>query len=138
MSIDIGKNFASVAPTRIDRSMQLVSFIWAKRPLVSRSPAREIILMRDHPNTSVSALCEGLINLRSTVIPVVDLRAFGLPRTVSTPTADHGHASRVADHGSSSTESMRSCVRRKRSPAAPNRRRTGQIHHRIGQQQESP
>jgi purine-binding chemotaxis protein CheW len=64
-------------------SMQLVSFRLAREEYaVEITRVQEIILMGEITRVPQSpAFIQGLINLRSTVIPIVDLRLrFGLPR----------------------------------------------------------
>jgi purine-binding chemotaxis protein CheW len=68
--------------TDVNGTMQLVSFTLAKELYgVEITKVREIILIADITRIpETPAFVKGLINLRSTVIPVIDLRArFGLP-----------------------------------------------------------
>ena len=68
--------------TDVNGTMQLVSFTLAKELYgVEITKVREIILITDITRIpETPAFVKGLINLRSTVIPVIDLRArFGLP-----------------------------------------------------------
>jgi purine-binding chemotaxis protein CheW len=77
----------SINPTAAPGSLQLVSFRLGREEYgIEITRVREIILMG--PITRVPqtpAYVKGLINLRSTVIPVVDLRIrFGLPECEAT------------------------------------------------------
>jgi purine-binding chemotaxis protein CheW len=68
--------------TEVHGTMQLVSFRLAKEFYgIEITKVREIILITDITHVpEAPAFLRGLINLRSTVIPVIDLRArFGLP-----------------------------------------------------------
>lgn len=68
--------------TEAHGTMQLVSFTLAKELYgIEITKVREIILITDITRIpETPAFLKGLINLRSTVIPVVDLRVrFGLP-----------------------------------------------------------
>ncbi len=68
--------------TEVHGTMQLVSFTLAKELYgIEITKVREIILITDITHVpEAPAFLRGLINLRSTVIPVIDLRArFGLP-----------------------------------------------------------
>ena len=68
--------------TEVHGTMQLVSFTLAKELYgIEITKVREIILVTDITHVpEAPAFLRGLINLRSTVIPVIDLRArFGLP-----------------------------------------------------------
>ncbi len=73
-------------------TMQIVSFHLANEVFgVAITKVREIILMCEITQVPQSPpYVKGLINLRSTVIPVIDLRClFGLPES------DRGHESRI-------------------------------------------
>ncbi len=68
--------------TEVHGTLQLVSFNLAKELYgIEITKVREIILITDITHVpEAPAFLRGLINLRSTVIPVIDLRArFGLP-----------------------------------------------------------
>jgi len=68
--------------TEVHGTMQLVSFMLAKETYgIEITKVREIILITDITHVpEAPAFLKGLINLRSTVIPVIDLRArFGMP-----------------------------------------------------------
>jgi purine-binding chemotaxis protein CheW len=68
--------------TEVHGTMQLVSFTLAKELYgIEITKVREIILITEITHVpEAPAFLRGLINLRSTVIPVIDLRArFGLP-----------------------------------------------------------
>ncbi len=70
-----------------DRTLQLVSFRLAEEEYgIEISRVREIILVGEITEVpQTPAYVKGLINLRSTVIPIVDLKLrFGLPETVQT------------------------------------------------------
>ena len=68
--------------TEVHGTMQLVSFTLAKETYgIEITKVREIILITEITHVpEAPAFLRGLINLRSTVIPVIDLRArFGMP-----------------------------------------------------------
>ena len=81
-----------IESSEVAGTMQIVSFHLADEVFgVAITKVREIILMCEITQVPQSPpYVKGLINLRSTVIPVVDLRClFGLPES------DHGHESRI-------------------------------------------
>ncbi len=78
--------------SEIAGTMQIVSFHLADEVFgVAITKVREIILMCDITQVpQTPPYVKGLINLRSTVIPVIDLRSlFGLPES------ERGHESRI-------------------------------------------
>jgi purine-binding chemotaxis protein CheW len=77
----VGQRDVKSTFTDVNGTMQLVSFTLAKELYgVEITKVREIILITDITRIpETPAFVKGLINLRSTVIPVIDLRArFGL------------------------------------------------------------